>query len=280
MNADPVLRVPPESLLPRGIGRAEFFDLGEDELADPVPLFEAMAAEERHRYSFHAPIARPSWFPFSGVTCFFLCEDPERRELSFRLLGHTLDHARSLRADYVVCHLTFGPTDTRDEALARRLADDACARLAGMSRSSGVPIDLEFAAYTDSYHRPDLFASAVGSHPELGVCIDIAHTFIGSRRRERDYWRDLAVLAPGARSMHLWNTRGADDARANGHQALHPSQRPGDGWIDVERALDTVLGVSPKAALIFEYPVAAVTAHIREGYDWIEDHVKQTMGTR
>lgn len=280
MTVDFPPQEPAESLIHRGVGRVEFFDLGEEELADLTPLLDAMADEGRPRFSFHAPVARSAWFPYSGVTCFFLSEDPARRELSFRLLGHTLEQARRWGAEYVVCHLTFGPTDTRNEFTARVLADAACARLAEMSRASGVPIDLEFAAYTDSFHRPDVFAAAVTLYPELGICLDIAHTYIGSQRRERDYWRDVAALAPGTRSLHLWNTRGADDARAHGHQALHPTQQPQQGWIDVERVLGAVLEVNPSAALIFEYPIPAVTPWIREGYDWISEYVERTARTR
>jgi sugar phosphate isomerase/epimerase len=193
--------------------------------------------------------------------------------MSFRLLGETLEAAKRWGAEYVVCHLTFGPTDSKDEAVARKLAEAALARFAAMSRASGIPIDVEFAAYSDSFHRPDVFVELVGVHPELGVCLDVAHAYIGSQRRERDYWKDIKTLAVKARSAHLWNTRGADDARNNGHWPLHPSQDPKDGWIDIERVVNVLLAINSKMSIIFEYPVISVTPEVNKGYHWVADLV-------
>ncbi len=273
MTADKPAHPPAESLIHRGLGRVEFFDLAPERLADLGSLLEEMKAEGREKFSFHAPIARPDWFPYSGVTCFFLCEDEVKREISFRLLGETLSAAKRWGAEYVVCHLTFGPTDSKDEGTARKLAEAALARFAAMSRESGIPIDVEFAAYSDSFHRPEIFVELVGAHPELGVCLDVAHAYIGSQRRERDYWSDIETLAAKARSAHLWNTRGADDARTNGHWPLHPSQSQKDGWIDIERVIDILVGINPNMSLIFEYPVISVTPEVDKGYHWVADLV-------
>jgi sugar phosphate isomerase/epimerase len=261
------------SYIHRGLGRVEFFDFTRAQLEDFRVILDALAQEDRKQFSFHSPITRPEYFPYSGVTCFFLNEDPANRELSFRLLGHTLEHAKQWGAEYVVCHLTFGPTDTQDERTARELAVAACSRIAKMSHASGIPVDIEFAAYTDSFNRPDVFAETVGAHPELGVCIDIGHARLGALRQERDYLDDIAALAPAAHSMHLWNTKGVEHLRRHGHVPLHPRQGTEAGWIDVERALEMVLGENREVNVIFEYPVAVVTPDIQEGYDWIADVV-------
>jgi sugar phosphate isomerase/epimerase len=273
VSADKPAHPPAESLIHRGLGRVEFFDLTPERLADLQPLLDEMKAEGREKFSFHAPIARPDWFPYSGVTCFFLCEDEAKRETSFRLLGETLEAAKRWGAEYVVCHLTFGPTDSKDESTARKLAESALARFAAMSRAGGIPIDVEFAAYSDSFHRPDAFVELVGAHSELGVCLDIAHAYIGAQKRERDYWRDVETLAAKARSAHLWNTRGAEDAKNNGHWPLHPSQNAKDGWIDIERVVDMLVEINPNMSFICEYPVISVTPEINQGYYWVADLV-------
>lgn len=262
-------RRPPESLLHRGLGHVEFFDLAPRQLEDLRPLLDVFSREGRESFSFHAPAARPEEFPYPGVTCFFLCEDEDRRELSFRLLAHTLEAARRWNAAYVVSHLTFGKTDTGDSRLAERLAADACRRMAEMSAAAGVPVDIEFASYSDGFHRPEQFLETVSRHSELGVCIDIGHAMLGALVRGRDYLEDIAVLAPGARSMHLWNTTGPEHTKAHHHTPLHPSQKVDEGWLDVERIMETVLERNPDIHIVFEYPIAEVTPEIQEGYDWV-----------
>jgi sugar phosphate isomerase/epimerase len=271
-------REPAESLVHRGLGRVELFDFAAADMAGLPHLLVRLAEEGRGRLSLHAPIVRPEWFPFAGVATFFLCEDADRRELSFRLLEGTLAEARRLGAEHVVCHLTYGPTDSRDPATARRLADRACARMAALAGEAGVPLHLEFAAYSDAFHEPAAFAEAVAAHPGLLVCVDVGHAFIGAEKRGRDYLADVAALAPLAGSLHLWNTKGAAHARARGHEPLHPAQRPADGWADVEAALGIVLAAAKDAAVIFEYPVAAVTPEIQAGYDWIAGAAARLRG--
>ncbi|MCC7017253.1 MAG: sugar phosphate isomerase/epimerase [Rhodospirillales bacterium] len=262
-------RHPEARLIHRGLGGVEFFDLAPEQIARLDRIAADLRAEGRSRLSFHVPVVRPEYYPFDGVHCFFLSDDAGRRDLSFRLVADTLDLARRWRADYAVCHLTFGATDTRDPALARALARDACARFAAMSRSAGVPLDVEFAAYTDSFHEPVSFLDALAPHGELGICVDIGHAYLGALKRKRSYLDDIAALAPRARSMHLWNSTGPECHDRYHHVPLHPSQRPEDGWIDVPAALAAVLARNPDARLVFEYPVDSVTPRIQEGYDWV-----------
>ena len=40
----------------------------------------------------------------------------------------------------MVTHLTYGPSDTPERPLAARLAREACDRMAGLSRESGVAL--------------------------------------------------------------------------------------------------------------------------------------------
>ncbi len=264
-------RVPESNLVHRGLDRVEFFDLTDSGMDGFADTMAPLKAEGRKRVSFHAPVHRPEWFPHVGVTCFFLCEDAGKRELSFRLLGHTLDLAKVWEAEYAVTHLTFGPTDTTDEALACGLARQAVRRMAEMSRNTGIPLDVEFAAYTDSFHHPEAFAAVIEEHPELGICIDIGHTCLGAVKRRRNLLDDVRALAPHARSLHLWNTTGPEHTAKHHHTPLHPSQKPEDGWIDVAAVLDVVRTHNPDVTVIFEYPIPELTAEIQAGYDWVSE---------
>lgn len=262
-------RHPDAGLVHRGLGRAEFFDLSADQFAGLSAILAELGAEGRPAFSFHAPVLRPAFFPFDAVQCFYLCEDRARREDSFRVLELTLQAARELGAEYVVSHLTYGKSDTRDAAMADRLAREACRRFAELSRAYAIPLDVEFAGYTDSFHEVAPFLDAIGPRAELGICIDIGHTRLGAIRRGRDYLVDIAALAPRARSMHLWNTTGPDGYARHHHVPLHPVQSPLKGWIDLPATLDIVRASNPDVRIVFEYPVERVTPRIQAGYDWI-----------
>jgi sugar phosphate isomerase/epimerase len=262
-------RVAAANLVHRGLGRVEFFDLSERRMAALRPLLDGLAEEGRESFSFHAPVTRGEAFPYSGVTCFYLSDDDALRELSFTLLEETMRAARRWGAAYVVSHLTFGPSDTKDPATASKLAEAACRRMAAMSRSYEMPLDLEFAAYSEAFHRADRFAEVVGEFPELGLCIDVGHAYLGALTRGRDHLDDIAALTGLARSLHLWNTTGPEFTRRNHHAALHPSQRPEDGWLDIERIVELVAQENSGLNVIFEYPVEKVTPEIQAGYDWV-----------
>jgi len=264
-----VERVAAERLLHRGLGHVEFYDLPVEEVEDMGGLIDDFAAEGRDSFSLHAPVGRGEDFPWAGVTCFYLCEDPDRRRLSFRTLGHALNAARRWGASYVVTHLTYGVYDSTDTRTAERLAGEACAALAEMSREAGVPVDIEFAAYTDSFHAPGQFLDAIDDHQELGLCIDVGHAGLGSAIRERRPLDDIGALSQRVRSLHLWNTLGVEHTKKHHHTPLHPSQRPDGGWLDIEATVRAVLERAPDCSIVFEYPVEKVTPEIQEGYDWI-----------
>jgi len=266
-----VERVAAERLLHRGLNHVEFYDLPVEEVEDMSGLIDDFAREGRDSFSLHAPVGRGGDFPWKGVTCFYLCEDADRRALSFRMLGRAIDAAQRWGATHVVTHLTYGVHDSTNTKTAERLAREACVKLAKMSRDAGVPVDIEFAAYTDTFHEPRQFLDAISDHPELGICVDVGHAGLGAMLRRRSFLDDVRALGARARSLHLWDTLGAEHTKVHHHTPLHPSQRPAGGWLDIEDAVRAVLEQAPDCFIVFEYPVKEVTAEIQEGYDWIAE---------
>lgn len=256
-------------LLHRGIRHVEFFDYPSNAMDALRETYKKLEASGFKGLSFHVPMPRPSSYPYSGVACFFLNENRQLRELSYLVVEETLRHARSWNADFVVTHLTYGKTDTADPLLAKELAQKACKRFSELSHRYNIPVNIEYAAYSNAFNRPEQFIEATSQYRELGICLDVGHAMIGSRLHKRDYFDDINILAPYSRSMHLWNTKGADQA----HIPLHPSQLPQDGWIDMERTLEIILARNPGIAVVFEYPVVKVTPEIQSGYDWVEKMV-------
>lgn len=264
-----------ERLLHRGLGGVELFDFPQQSCDGLRHTLAGLTRQGYTRLSFHAPMPRPSYFHHSGVSCFFLNEDASLRNLTYRVIEETVGHAREWNADYVVTHLTYGRTDTTDRDYAIHLARAACIRLAALSDRYGMPIDIEFAAYSGAFAGPADFLAAMNGYPQLGICIDTGHASLGARIRQRSYLEDIRTLAPRARSMHLWNTRGPGDPLHRGHVPLHPTQRPEQGWVDMEETMRIVLEHNPRINIVFEYPVEELTAEIREGYDWIAGLVRR-----
>jgi len=259
--------------LHRGIDCIELFDYPLDAMEILKQEISMLRNNGYDRLSFHTPMPRPASFTETGVACYYLHEDPGMRQLSFDLLKHTFQHAWLWQADFIVTHLTYGKTDTKDSFIAVQLAQQACERIAAMSRDYGIPVNVEFAAYTSSFNQARQFIDVVSQQPELGICIDTGHAMLGARLNNRDYFDDVITLAPYTRSMHLWNTLGDTSE----HIPLHPSQTPDLGWIDLEGTLEIVLARNPDVDIVFEYPVMEVDHDIQSGYDWIRDTVKKII---
>ena len=266
----------PAAYIHRGFDRVEFFDFPDLNSLNQGIL--KLKQEGREKISLHVPGVRPSWFNYSGVTCFFLSEDKEKRDLSFKLLEDTLQLAKELKACHAVCHLTYGPTDSKDNALAHGLASDSTARMAALSQTYGVSLDIEFAAYTDSFNLPADFIEAITPHPELGICLDTGHAFLGAQKRSRDFYNDVKILAPRIRSMHLWNAIDNDTNKILGHIPLHPSQANNTQYIDFTRVFNILATAKCDPKVIFEYPLSQITPEIQAGYDWIETIITASKG--
>ncbi|HHT9118435.1 MAG TPA: sugar phosphate isomerase/epimerase family protein [Candidatus Hypogeohydataceae bacterium YC38] len=257
-------RVKEAGLINLGLGRYEVFDHPADGL---LPL-KRFLAEKNLPFGIHTPLCRPSYFPYTPVTSFLLSEDPEKRRLSLDLIEDTTRHARDWGAEYIVCHFTWRE-DTQDRQKALRLASQSAQRLSELSQAYSLPINIEYAGYSNAFYEPREFIEVLSPYPNLGICMDTGHAFICSRLRGRNYLRDIEVLAPYARSMHLWNTKSLEHWKVNKHVPLHPSQRPEEGWIDIKRTLEVVLGHNKEIKIIFEYSVDGMSDEIKEGFQWV-----------
>ncbi|HHT9152461.1 MAG TPA: sugar phosphate isomerase/epimerase family protein, partial [Candidatus Hypogeohydataceae bacterium YC40] len=66
----------------------------------------------------------------------------------------------------------------------------------------------------------------------------------------------------------------------HGHLPLHPSQKPHEGWVDVEKVLEIVLSANKEVKIIFEYPAKEVTREVQEGFDWVRGIVDSFKGSK
>lgn len=256
---------PPANSVHEGVGRFEIFDFAPERL----PALRETVTGDRRPFSIHSPLSRRRGRLEPAHAVFFLSPDPARRESSFVLVEETLAEAKEWGAEYVVAHMNW-VDDSEDASEARRLAVGAARRLSQLSERYGVELHVECGGYSGAFHHPDQFGALAREFPALGLCLDIGHLWLIAESRGRSFFRDLETLAPHARSLHLWNAKDMAHYRRHHHVPLHPSQRPSDGWIDVERALAVVLERRPDCRLIFEYTwPSSEEEWVREGMSWV-----------
>ncbi|GJQ59960.1 MAG: hypothetical protein D8M57_14210 [Candidatus Scalindua sp. AMX11] len=260
-------RVKAASLLHTGLDRYEVFDFQGDRLGE----LNTFLKTKRRPFSFHVPFFRPSYFPHTGVSTFFLNDAKKMRELSFRIMNSTLYFAKGWEADFTVTHLVW-KDDSKNRRKVMNFVSDTKARFSEISDSYNIPINVEFGGYSGYFHEPVQFVEFVSDNPMLGICLDIGHTFLISKTRNRNFFKDIESLAPQTKSIHVWNTKGLDHCKKHNHVPVHPSQKTGDGWIDIKKTLEIILDCNKECDIVFEYNHTyfdKIPQKVQEGMDWV-----------
>jgi sugar phosphate isomerase/epimerase len=265
-----------ERLLNNSLSRGEFYHYP---APDILVLKQALTAYGIAA-SIHTPLVRPYWYP-DPPTWAYLCDaDEPNRNLNLALVEWTLGGAVDLGAEYIVVHFP-SPGDEAAQALSYKeqeaIARESVGQLAELSRRYGVPIHLEGFG-PSPFLNTGFLSQVLSEHENLRYCFDTAHTYISSQRDGFDYYEFAAEMSPYLGSVHLWQTRHIDDYLAYRHIPVHPSQHPKDGWLDVPRVLDLLLGECPDCVVIFEsgyhYPKELGNHNLSEGVEWVKDLLK------
>ncbi len=262
-------RVKAAGLLHTGLDRYEVFDFQGEKLGKLKTFLKA----KKRPFSFHVPFFRPSYFPHAGVSTFFLNDSQKKRELSFQLLNSTLHYAKGWEADFVVTHLVW-KDDSKNRRKVTNLVCNTKSRFSEFSDVYNIPINIEFGGYSGYFHEPIQFVELVSDNPLLGICIDIGHTFLISKCRKRNFFKDVETLAPQTKSIHVWNTKGLDQCKKYNHIPVHPSQKAGDGWIDIKKTLEIILDYNKDCDIVFEYNHTyfdSIPDKVKEGMNWVRN---------
>jgi sugar phosphate isomerase/epimerase len=226
-------------------------------------------------FSVHAPL--PTWpeYPGRAATSFLLDPDPVKRQASLSMLQQTVQIAAEWGALYIVVHFGGLHSNGMSQAEVFNLADQVAAQLDTWAEEGGMPLHLEYAAYNPRFATPEDLVALTSRYPYLDVCLDIGHVRVGAEMLGVDEWDVVRTLAPHARSMHLWTTRGREDVRTYHHVPVHPSLTPAGGWIDIPRLLEIVLAIQPDCAIVFEPDshYNADPAWQAQGIDWVRSLV-------
>ncbi len=112
----------------------------------------------------------------------------------------------------------------------------------------------------------------------MGICIDIGHTSIISGIRNRDFFKDIEIMAPYTKSIHVWNTKGLDHCKEYNHVPVHPSQKAEDGWVDIKKTLEIILAHNKDCNIVFEYNHTYydnIPDEVKAGMEWVKGIVNR-----
>jgi sugar phosphate isomerase/epimerase len=243
-----------------------------------LPSVMDFCRREELSYGFHHPLPKPSSFDYPFLTD----PDEDRRRTTLASIRRTLDTATEYAALYVVAHLPsviFHPLPEMDEARIVALAHDSCAQLASWSEASGIPIVLENVGPNPYFHRAQDFLNILEAYPALRFCLDIGHLHLTTFHSGIDPYEFAAQLSPYTWLIHIYNAT-LEMYRRYHHVPVHPSQRPEEGWADVEGLLERALAGTRTCTIVFEhtpqYP--ASETFVKEGIDWVRELVSRYLG--
>ncbi len=243
-----------------------------------------IAAEWPH-FSAHVPLVFPDWYPDWPLTAALVDFDPDRREATFRLIEETMALARDLGAGYTTVHaqravLLLGePSAGATVQAAADLARSGCLRLQELASRYALPVHLENMIAHPCFYAADHYLEAVRDCPDVLLCLDVGHLIIDALRFGFDYMDFVRAVAPHVGSIHVYNNRfdgqfEFGEMRERGllrKLPVHPSERPSEGWIDIEGTLRIVLAANPQCFINHEiYAMLDTDAgKTREGLAWV-----------
>ncbi|MFC1925889.1 sugar phosphate isomerase/epimerase family protein [Chloroflexota bacterium] len=254
--------------------RGEFYNFPPDQL----PELKREIEQHNIAFSVHAPLVQTPWY-VNPPTLSFLCDvDEERRNLSFRMIHETMTVASDFGAEYVIAHFPTPATDANGTGYARlrEIAREGALRLEELSEKNNLPVHIEGFG-PSPFLSVDFLAEVIAGSPHLRYCFDIGHMHIASKRDGFDLYQFTQQMTPYIGSIHIWNSRGVDDYWNFRHIPVHPSQRPEEGWADIDRLLRLILTENPSCPIVFEsgprYPEALGKHDFRDGVKWIKEIV-------
>ncbi len=240
--------------------------------------------------SVHCPLFKDCEYDEYPLLAALFDTDPDRQAKALELMERELLQAADWGAMHLVVHLQRAvgifrepiPAGwTRDRALDTALA--AAERLSAASQRAGIPIHIENMMSHDLLAYPEQYAKLLDGLPSehVAMCLDVGHLALDARHYGFDPVQAARLLGPRIGSLHLHNNRIPDEVdfavvRENGQQKkypIHPSQSPGEGWIDVGAVFSAVLEQNPLVLPTLEVYYALDTDRPRfiQGLQWIDD---------
>lgn len=233
-----------------GFGRVELC-LGKEKLyTDKLKEFYKMANEaEKYNmpYSVHLPVYIADWYKYNYFSAFFIDEDKEKSELSFRLLELNLEKLKDSNPDYFVLHFPGICKELYDAHRFEKNLRDALDRVNRIAENYRVKIYLEYFGSNKNFCDYNEWISIIREYENLGILTDTGHLHFASIICGYDFMEALKTLAENSDAFHVWTTKGnqaycdCEYYKRYHHIAPHINQKKNDGWaFDTEEVIKLI----------------------------------------
>ncbi|MCT4566159.1 MAG: sugar phosphate isomerase/epimerase [Maledivibacter sp.] len=239
-----------EKAIELGFGRVELC-LGKERLyEDKLSKFHdqiGRCKELQLPYSIHLPVYVEKWYPYNYFSAFFIDEDKEKREKSFRLLEYNLDKLKSCNPDYYVLHFPGISDSWKDTREFSKILDEALDRVDAIAKEYDVRINLEYFGSNKNFCDYNEWIAKINEYDSLGILTDTGHLYFASIMCGFDFIRSLEVLSCGSDAFHVWTTKG-DKAyfdcyfyKKYHHIGPHIDQVKAEGWaFDTKKVIEII----------------------------------------
>jgi len=200
-----------EKAVQLGLGRIELC-LGKERLhTDKLRKFhvEANKAERLGLpYSIHLPVYIEDWYNYDYFSAFFIDEDKEKRELSFRLLELNLEKLKACKPEYFVLHFPGISEKWENFNEFAKTLIQSLDRVNKLADNYGVKILLEYFGSNKNFCDYNEWISIIGKYKNLGILTDTGHLYFASIVCGFDFMEALNALSPESDAFHVWTTKG------------------------------------------------------------------------
>lgn len=239
-----------EKAIELGLGRVELC-LGKEKLyANKLKEFyeEINKSEELDLpYSIHLPVYVEEWYPYDYFSAFFIDEDKEKRELSFRLLEYNLEKLKWCNPDYYVLHFPGISEKWKNSSEFSKTLCESLDKVDAIARKYATKINLEYFGSNKNFYDYDEWIKKIDKYDNLGILTDTGHLYFASLMCGFDFIKSLKILSVSSDAFHIWTTKGekayceCDFYKKYHHVGPHIDQVKADGWaFDTEEIIKII----------------------------------------
>lgn len=168
-----------------------------------------LAKEMQIPFSIHLPMVISDDFVGDYLDVFFLDPDPEKREMSFRMLEENLIEMAKIKPDYCVLHFA-GVYREMKEAFPdfELVLNEALKRINDLCQSYNTKVLLEYMGSNIRFSDYMDWIRVTRDLSHVGLITDTGHLYFASLIHGFDYMQALDRLASASEAFHIWTTKG------------------------------------------------------------------------
>ncbi|MEN6315319.1 MAG: sugar phosphate isomerase/epimerase [Clostridiaceae bacterium] len=223
---------------------------------------------------------------------FFISTDYTERKEAMECFGDETAFAKEKGAEYILTHFPkpvlvdrsldlrywrfagdkeWMYTDTYPIELLKENLYEMFDGLSDISRRYDMQIVLENDAMSSVLIKSSFLEDLFQKYSTIKVCLDIGRLHLQEKLDSSfDALGFTTILAPYTYLIHLWNTNPVQNL-SGGHYPVLPSQKPSEGWADVEGFIEIIKRYNSNVKVLFEHRSDLISdEELNECYFWVE----------